>query len=158
MEEIKRETKPEIKIEKAALTDKVKATLLELSKRWESEDSCYGYHANSESDIEGREVYIATVCGETAGYLFGRYDMAKAGSQAIPAGTCIFEIEEIYVRPEYRRLGIGGSLFEACEADIRDAEYITLSTGTKGHRSIMHFYIDMMDMTFRSARLFKKIT
>ena len=37
------------------------------------------------------------------------------------------------------------------------AEYMVLSTATKNWKAIFHFYLDELDMTFWSARLFKKI-
>ena len=145
-----------IEIKKEELNENLTKTLLDYSKIWETEDSCYGYHANAESDLEGRDIFVAYDGEKAAGYLFGIHTNAKENSQAIPAGTPIFEIEEIFVLPEYRSHGIGGMLFEKCESEITDVEYFTLSTGTKNYKSIMHFYIEMMGMTFRSARLFKK--
>ena len=38
-----------------------------------------------------------------------------------------------------------------------EAEYMVLSTATKNWRAIFHFYLDELEMTFWSARLFKKI-
>ena len=148
--------KMNIKIKKEELNENLMKTLLDYSKLWEAEDSCYGYHANSEGDIEGRDIFVAYDGEKAAGYLFGIRTNAKENSQAIPAGTPIFEIEEIFVLPEYRSHGIGGMLFTECEKEISDVEYFTLSTGTKNYKSIMHFYIEMMGMTFRSARLFKE--
>ena len=73
----------------------------------------------------------------------------------IPKGTACFEVVEIFVEEEYRNQGIGRSLFEYMESNIDD-EYIVLSTATKNHKAILHFYIDEVGMNFHSAFLFKK--
>ena len=72
-------------------------------------------------------------------------------------GTPFFEIEEIYVRPEYRSRGIGKRLFDYAEDMISDeADYLMLSTATKNWKAIFHFYIEELGMSFWSARLFKR--
>ena len=66
--------------------------------------------------------------------------------------------EELYVVPERRSQGIGEKLFRFVENTVKtEAEYMVLSTATKNWKAIFHFYLDELDMTFWSARLFKKI-
>ena len=77
----------------------------------------------------------------------------------MPDGTPVFEVEELYVKPEYRSKGIGKMLFTYAESAVRnEADYIMLSTATKNWRAIFHFYLDELGMEFWSARLFKKVT
>lgn len=76
----------------------------------------------------------------------------------MPEGTRFFEVEEIYVCPEFRSKGIGSSLFDFMEKRVKDdAEYVLLSTATKNWKAIFHFYIDELNMNFWNARLYKKI-
>jgi len=50
------------------------------------------------------------------------------------------------------------NIFRHAEEAVKsEAAYMVLSTATKNWRSIFHFYIDEFNMTFWSARLFKKI-
>ena len=50
------------------------------------------------------------------------------------------------------------ALFEYTENyHKQNVDYITLSTATKNNKSILYFYIEKMDMSFWSAKLFKKI-
>jgi len=49
-------------------------------------------------------------------------------------------------------------LFRYAEESVKsETEYMVLSTATKNWKAIFHFYLDELDMTFWSARLFKKI-
>ena len=76
----------------------------------------------------------------------------------MPEGTPCFEVEELYVVPEKRSQGIGAKLFRYAEEAVKpEADYIVLSTATKNWKAIFHFYLDELDMTFWSARLFRKI-
>ena len=76
----------------------------------------------------------------------------------MPEGTKYFEVEEIYLCPEFRSKGIGSALFDYMEKQVKgDAEYVLLSTATKNWKAIFHFYIDELNMDFWNARLYKKI-
>ena len=57
-----------------------------------------------------------------------------------------------------RSKGIGRALFAFAEDAVKDiADYMVLSTATKNWRAVFHFYLEELDMTFWSARLFRKI-
>ena len=144
-----------MKISEVELNEDIMQKLIALSMEWEAEDSCYGYRANQEDDIAGNRIFIAEEDGEIIGYLFGHSTESKDQGSIIPDGTKCFEVMEIYVRKEYRSQGIGTRLFALMEENIED-DYITLSTATKNWKAILHFYIDELEMTFHSARLFKK--
>ena len=134
------------------------AELIALSEAWEAENSCYGYRRNTKDDIDGNRIFTAREGGETIGYLFGHAEAATRSSSVMPDGTACFEIEEIYVKPEYRSRGVGSALFRFAEEQIKgSADFITLGTATKDYKAILHFYIDALGMDFWSARLFKRI-
>ena len=134
------------------------AQLIRFSEDWAAENSCFGYRANERSDIEGNRIFVAEDDGAVVGYLFGRSSKSAQMQSVMPEGTPVFEVEELYVVPERRSRGIGEKLFRyAEEALSTEVEYIVLSTATKNWRAIFHFYIEELDMTFWSARLFKKI-
>ena len=145
-------------VEEVSLTDEVLAELISLSKDWEAEKSCYGYRANQRGDIEGNRIFLARDQGRTVGYLFGKCFQSENMRSIMPEGSACFEVEEVYVIPSRRSAGIGKALFRfASDAVQGEAEYITLSTATKNWKAIFHFYLDELDMTFWSARLFKRI-
>ncbi len=131
--------------------------LIALSEDWESEQSCHGYRKNEASDIDGNRIFTVRENGLLIGYLFGHNEKAKQASSVTAEGAVCFEVEELYVRPEYRSRGIGSSLFRYAEERIKDADFIMVGTATKNYKAILHFYIEELGMDFWSARLFKKI-
>lgn len=145
-------------IKEVDLDEKVISELIFFSENWENEDSCYGYRKNTVEDIAGRRVFLAMDDGETVGYLFGRKEIAKSDTSIFRKGEEYFEVEELYVKPDFRSKGIGKLLFQHMEKTLeQEVDLIMLSTATKNYRAILHFYIDEMEMNFWSARLFKRI-
>ena len=144
-------------IREVGLDEKTLALLIGFSEDWAAENSCYGYRPNEKSDIEGNKIFLAEE-GRVVGYLFGKVYPSKQMQSIMPEGTPYFEVEELYVVPERRSRGIGMKLFRYAEEVVKaEAEYMVLSTATKNWKAIFHFYLDELDMTFWSARLFKKI-
>ena len=147
-----------MRIYETELTDRVLETLIAMSVEWEAEMSTFGYRANERADIEGNRIFLAEEVGEVIGYLFGAPFESKNMKAVMPEGTRCFEVEELYVVPERRSQGIGAKLFKYAEEAVKpEAEYMVLSTATKNWKAIFHFYLDDLDMTFWSARLFKRI-
>ena len=147
-----------IEIRKAELTDEIVHLLTDFSAAWEQENSCYGYRKNERSDMEGNHVFLAYDGEKAVGYLFGHFCTAEKTTSVMPENTTYFEVEELYVMPTYRRMGIGQQLYRFSADAVRgDAEYILLSTATKNWRAILHFYIEELGMEFWNARLFQKL-
>ena len=150
---------PEIRMAETDLTEEVLNELIRMSEDWEKENSCHGYRKNDKSDIDGNRIFLAYDGDTVIGYLFGYAEKSKESSSIMPDGTPCFEIEELYVRPEYRNQGIGRKLFDYVENTVRgEVDYLMLSTATKNWKAILHFYLDELDMDFWSARLFKRIS
>lgn len=147
-----------VEIEKSELSESNLNAVIELSKKWEEENLTFGYCANDENDIKGSDLFLAYLNDDVIGYLFGKCIVLDEMITPLKKNSKCFEIEEIYVKKEYRSQNIGKALFEYAESYYKQTvDYITLSTATKNYKSVLHFYIDKMDMTFWSAKLFKKV-
>lgn len=148
-----------IQIKETPLDNNLLHDLLSLSAEWEQEQNCYGYRKNEKSDLDGRRIYTVQNNSEIIGYAFGKICTAEKDSSIMQQGTTYFELEELFVRQNFRSLGIGKQLFETIESVLKkeSISYILLSTSTKNYKAIMHFYLDEIGMEFWSARLFKKI-
>ena len=145
-------------IQEVELNEEVLEELIRLSADWEAENSCHGYRKNTRADIEGNRIFLAEEGGETVGYLFGHGEKTEKDSSIMPAGTPVFEVEELYVKPAHRNKGIGRRLFAFAEGALpEDTEFVMLSTATKNWKSILHFYLEELDMEFWSARLYKPL-
>lgn len=133
--------------------------LMRMSEEWAAENSCRGYRANTPADIDGNRVFLAESAGAAIGYLFGHAESAKRASSIMDEGTRVFEVEEIYVKPEWRSKGVGRALYDLAESAAKEegVRYVTLSTATKDWKRIFHFYLDELGMEFWNARLFKSL-
>lgn len=148
----------EIEIKKCEWNNNSIDAVMDLSRKWESEDLTYGYCANDQNDLIGSDLVAAYLGDEMVGYLFGKCTVLQEAIIPIEKGKKCFEIGEIYVTEKYRSKGIGQALFKFIENYYKQkADYITLSTATKNYKSILHFYIEKLDMNFWSAKLFKEI-
>lgn len=145
-------------VKEVKMTEIILEQLISLSEDWEKENSCHGYQTNSLDDIKGNQIFLAVENDIVIGYLLGHKEVAEKTTSVYQAGTKSFEIEELYVKPSFRRRGIGKRIFEYVEKQVADeVDIIMLSTASKNYCAILHFYIDELGMEFWSARLFKKI-
>lgn len=132
--------------------------LVDMSINWQKEGSCEGYVSNTIDTFKDKDIYVALLNDEVVAYLYGYHDISKKNNSVQNINDRIFEIDEIYVKSEYRNKGIGNTLYEYVENDVKDsADLILLSTATKDYKKILHFYIDELGLTFWSARLYKRI-
>lgn len=127
-------------VKECDLTAQVERELLEMSADWAAENSTYGYYANGRSELEGNRIFLAREGGEVLGYLLGHGEQAQKQSSIMEAGTAFFEVEELYVRPEYRGQGVGKALFSFAQerAKAEGMKLLMLSTATKAYKRILH--------------------
>ena len=145
-----------IKYEIGHLDEKTINELIALSIMWEEEGCSYGIRRNTIEDLH-EPLVIAIDNNQIIGYAFGHYYQNEKKTAYIEVGDACFEVDEIYVHPLYRKMGVGKTLFQMLEELISlDTSYITLATSTKDYKSILKFYVEDLDMSFHSAFLIKK--
>lgn len=101
------------------LSERIAVQLITLSKEWEQENSCYGYRRNSLDDLKDKRIFVATDEDLICGYLFGHITSTEKDASIYKAGTKYFEIDELYVKPQYRNYGIGKSCFDTQKRQFR---------------------------------------
>ena len=145
-------------IKEIGYSERVAVRLIALSEEWEQENSCYGYRSNSADDLKEKRIFVAEDNDLICGYLFGHCTTTEKDSSIYKAGTACFEIDELYVKAQYRNRGLGKKLFLYAEKAVSpDVDMIMLTAAAKNFRAVLHFYIDELGMEFWSARLFKRI-
>ena len=133
--------------------------LISLSKTWKDEDITFGYMENSINDIIDKRVFVAKEDNKIIGYIFAKDGISKNYTSIMKDGTKYFGIEEIYVIPNKRSLGVGKMLMDFTKNKAKEEgyEYIFLVTSTKNWNKILDFYVNKCDMTFYCASLVEKI-
>lgn len=146
-----------IDIKRATLTEALMAQLTALSRRWVEEGCSHGILPNEAENLQ-EPVWVAQDGDIVIGYAFGHFYTAEQKTGYILPGSRCFDLDELYVLPERRSVGIGLALYRAVQADVREqADYVTLATSTKDWRRILRFYTEEVGMDFHSAFLIQSI-
>lgn len=140
-------------------TDEDIPEIHQMSTAWEQESNCRGYTRNSEEYLHRQTIYLAEINDIIVGYVFGQTKTAGGMSAAISDGSVYYEIEDLYVAPEYRSRGIGKTLVKYLENQLKlqSVNKLFLNTATNDYKKILHFYVEEIGMTFWSATLFKEL-
>ena len=130
--------------------------LIELSRLWVEEDCSNGMVVNEPDDLQS-PVAVA-LDGETiVGYCFGHSYVQEKKTSYIDRGKACFSVDELYVLPQYRSMGIGKKLFRMIEEANKNCDFLTLATSTKNYNAILKLYIEELGMNFHSAFLIKNL-
>ena len=133
--------------------------VLEMSDAFVAENCCNGMVRDDLEYLQKYEILIAWNGKTPIGYAYGAVDTAEKHVGQTQKGERYFDIEEIYVRPEYRGTGCGKALFAALEAQAREkgCQSIQLVAVAKDYKRLLHFYIDLLGMEFWNAFLTKRV-
>ena len=133
--------------------------LISLSKCWADETITFGYGVNGLDDIIDKRVFVAKENDNIIGYILSKDGISKNYNSIMPDGEKYFGIEEIYVAPSKRSLGVGKALMDFVKdvAKKDGYKYVFLVTATKDWNKILNFYINKCDMTFYCASLVEKL-
>jgi ribosomal protein S18 acetylase RimI-like enzyme len=122
--------------------------VVQLERQWEQEDIAYG-----DFNPMSRETFIAFLERFPAYFLVAEHDRQLVGYihgsvqrnkpvDVIPEQEPYVEIENIYVRPDFRNGDIGGKLLERLFDVARQAgiQRFLVSTASKETEKILRFY------------------
>ena len=90
-----------IEIKKAVFDSETVEELIGLSRLWADEGCSFGVIPNTADDLK-QPCYTALDGGRIAGYVFGHYYVTERRMSCIDIGSRCFEVDELYVLPEYR--------------------------------------------------------
>lgn len=115
-----------------------------MQKQWLEEDITYGFVPNSREELikrVGPYFLVADVDRCIVGFVLASIHVSK-GSAVIPAGQQYLEIDDIYVRPEFRNSGIGGKVLDRLihTAQHHGIERFMVYSATKDLDKILGFY------------------
>lgn len=115
-----------------------------LEEQWAAENITYGFAPDDEGQIKrrlGPYFLIAEIEGQTVGFVSGT-PRTSAGLAVVSEGTLFLEIENLYVVPQFRRMGVGGLLLERLlEAARQDGlRKVTIYSASQEIRRILSFY------------------
>lgn len=146
-----------IEYKRATLSEEEISQLIQLSIDWEKEEVTGGLRSNTKDDLH-LPMYLALDSNKIVGYIFGHFYNRETKLWDIEIGTKCFDVDELYVAPNYRSQGIGKKLFSLLEEEVKkETQYMTLGTSTYDYRRIFKFYINEVGMSFHSALFLKKI-
>ena len=131
-----------------------------MSEDFAAEGCCNGIVADTVEDLAVfDEIYVAEEDGKLMGYAYGKAETVKRKRWFIFPGSKNFYVEIIYVKPEYRNLGLGWNLYQKLEDRARElgCQTVEVIAVSKSYQKLLHFYIDELGMEFFSAHLMKKL-
>lgn len=118
--------------------------LLALSRQWEAEGSVWGLAAGAPEDFARLDVWVCEAEGGIIGYLSGA---GRAGEtlSVFPGETAYYEVEELYIQPDWRGHGAGKALYRFVEAALkaRGVRHVLLQSATKDTARILRFYASL---------------
>lgn len=131
----------------------------ELSKQFECENCCNGIIADNEEYFENKIVAICKIDNDIVGYVCGEVCVQQKNVSYSKQGDKFFELDEIYIVPNFRNKGIGKQMFEFFEnyAKQNGCLSLRLNAVSKNYKSLLKFYIEYMQMNFHSAYLIKPL-
>ena len=121
--------------------------ILQLDRQWEQEDIAHDFIFISREEfiasLERFPTYflVAENDGHIVGYINGSVQLGK-GMAVIPEQESYLEIDNVYVKPEFRNSGIGGKLIEGLleVATQNGIQRFLVSSVSKEMDKILNFY------------------
>jgi len=132
----------QIKIRQASKTDI--PTIKRMQQEWFEEDCVYGFLPANFGQLQhalGLYFLVAENQNHIVGFISGAVHLSNELA-IIPNGRTYVEIEDLYVSPQFRQLGIGSQLIEyfLSQAKSQGVTYALLYSATKEIRSVLQFY------------------
>ena len=114
-----------------------------LQQKWSEEDNTHGFVPENQQQIENAldSYLVAEVGGSIVGFISGAVRTSE-GTAVIPAGESYFDVDNLYVMPEFRNRGVGSSLItrRLAQAKQQGVSYALVYSAAKNIEEIVKFY------------------
>ncbi len=132
----------------------------QLQQQWFQEGSVYGFVPESQEQIKAAlnpYLLVAETNNKIVGFISGSIRRSE-GMAVIPEGENYFEIDNLYILPEYRRQGIASGLVNKSLAQVREAgvAYALLYSAAKDIHRILRFY-EQHNFQSWNVQMFRKL-
>ena len=122
--------------------------VLQLDRQWEKENIAHEFMFISReefiADLERFQTYflVAESNGSVVGYINGSVRLSQEGVPVIPEQEPYLEIENIYVKPDFRNRHMGGKLIERLleVAERNGIQRFLVTTDSKNMDKVLNFY------------------
>ena len=122
--------------------------VLQLDRQWEEENIAreFVFVSREEfiADLERFQTFflVAESNGSLVGYINGSVRLSREGVAVIPEQEPYLEIENIYVKPDFRNRHIGGKLMERLleVAEQNGIQRFLVATDSKDMDKVLNFY------------------
>ncbi len=133
--------------------------IVNLNSIFVKENCCNNILADGEEYYANKKIFVAVEDNKIVGYGYGDFAKETNTRSFAKANDKFFELEEMYVLPEFRNLGVGQKLFKKIEmyAKQNGAKTLRLNAVSKNYKSLLNFYIEILGMEFISAYLIKNL-
>lgn len=132
--------------------------LQSLSRKWEEEKTGPSYEVTPFEDFLNRPIFIVFSNNEVIAYAVGDIKKLEEATSYNKIGEKAFELDEIYVLPNYRDQGIGRNLYRFLESELKDqVDLIGVIAMSHRYKDLLDFYINELGMTFNQALLVKRV-
>lgn len=130
-----------------------------MSEDFAAEGCCNGINAETVEELSAYELYVAEEDGKLLGYAYGTAETAGRKRWFILPDHKNFYVEIIYVKPEYRSMGLGRKLYQKLEDRARElgCETMEVIAVSKSYTKLLHLYVDELGLEFFNAHLMKKL-
>lgn len=134
-------------------------SVLAMSDLLIDEGCCNGMTRDTLDDLRTYEIHVAEEDHKLVGYAYGETVESSWNIGNCRKGQKYYDLEILYVRPEYRGSGVGKALYQAELARARalGAKQIRLTAVNRDWKRLLHLYVDELGFEFWTATLYRDL-
>ncbi|MCH5286245.1 MAG: GNAT family N-acetyltransferase [Christensenellaceae bacterium] len=130
--------------------------VLAMSDMLIDEGCCNGMTRDTLDDLRANAIHVAEEDGELIGYAYGEAVESSWNIGSCRKGETYYDLDILYVRPEYRSSGVGKELYQAELARARalGVKQFRLTAVNRDWKRLLHLYVEELGFEFWTATLY----